>query len=190
MRTASRRFVLVAGLVALTGGAMAQPSSTPPNAPGPGPNPGGPGMMGGGRGMMMGRGGMGRHDFRDHAAYLEGVKAELRITEAQDGAWKTYADIINGAAAQMEALHKSMWEAMGTATWEERRDMMNRAFQARQQAFQSVHDAALALLPSLTDLQKGKAEYVLPGLARRGMGGRGMGGPGMRGPGMPGRTTP
>ena len=118
-----------------------------------------PGMMGSGPGMM------GR--FGDSAAYLDGVKGELGITEAQGAAWKAYADTVSTAATQMQAMHASMWDAMGTATWEERRDMMNRAFQARQQAFQAVHDAAQALLPLLTDLQKGKAEYILPGLARR-----------------------
>lgn len=133
-----------------------------------GPGGMGPGGMGGG----MGGGMMGR--FGDPATYLAGIKAELRITEAQEAAWKTYAEAVSGAAGQMQAMHQTMWEAMGTATWEERRDMMNRAFQARQQAFQIVHDAAQALLPSLTDYQKGKAEYILPGLARRGMG-RGMG---------------
>lgn len=170
MRTLSRRLLLVGGLGLLSGGAFAQPMG--PGGPGPGPGPGpvpggprGPGMMG--PGGMMGRGGMGRH-FGDQAAYLDGVKAELRITEAQGPAWKTYADAVTAAGAQMQALHQSMWDSMGTATWEERRDMMNRAFQARQQAFQSVHDAAQALLPSLSELQKGKAEYILPGLARRG----------------------
>lgn len=159
MRILSRR-LLVGGLGLLSGGAMAQPMG--PGGPGAGTGPGGPRGPG-----MMGRGGMGRH-FGDQAAYLDGVKAELRITEAQGPAWKTYADAVTAAGAQMQALHQSMWDSMGTATWEERRDMMNRAFQARQQAFQTVHDAALALLPSLTDLQKGKAEYILPGLARRG----------------------
>jgi len=174
MQTMSRRFMLAAGLSVLAGvavadHAVAQPMGPGPGGPGPGPRgPRGPGgMMGHGPGMM------GR--LGDPAAYLDGVKAELRITEAQNVAWATYSDAVIGAATQMQAMHQSMWEAMGTATWEERRDMMNRAFQARQQAFQMVHDAAQALLPSLTDLQKGKAEYILPGLARRGW--RRRGGP-------------
>ena len=123
------------------------------------------------------RPGGGQPNFGGHAAYLAGIKTELGITAAQEDAWKTYAEFVNGTATQMQALHQSMWEAMNTATWEERRDMMNRAFQARQQAFQTVHDAALALLPSLSERQKGKADIILPGLARHRMGGRPMTGP-------------
>lgn len=162
MRVISRRFMVNLGLGAVAGAALAGGAAAQPMGPGGG----GPGMMG------RGRGGMGRH-FGDQAAYLDGVKAELAITEAQAAAWKTYADVAATAGTQMQALHQSMWEAMGTATWEERRDMMNRSFQARQQIFQSVQDAAQALLPSLSDRQKGMAEYILPGLARRGPGRRG-----------------
>jgi hypothetical protein len=167
MQAISRRIVLLAGfgallVVASAGDTMAQPTGPGPSGPrGPG------GMMGGGPDMMGRSPGMMGH-IGDPAAYLNGIKAELSITEAQSAGWKTYADAVIGTATQMQAIHQSMWEAMGTATWEERRDMMNHAFQARQQAFQAVHDAAQALLPSLTDLQKGKAEYILPGLARRG----------------------
>ncbi len=164
MRELTRRFLAAAGLGTVAVAAVAQPM-------GPGMMGGGRGMMGGGPGMM-GRG-MGPQSFADAGAYLDGVKAQLGITEAQAGAWKTYADAVVGAWSQMQTLHQSMWESMPTATWEERRDMMNRAFQARQQAFQSVHDAALALMPVLSERQQGRAEVILPGLARRGWGGMG-----------------
>lgn len=148
MRTLSRRFVLASSLAVMAGGALAQPMGR------------GPGMMGRGPRMW--------HGFADAPAYLDGIKTELGITETQGDAWKTYADAVTAAATQMQALHRTMWEAMGTATWEERRDMMNRAFQARQQAFETVHQAAEKLLPSLTEVQRAKAQYILPGLARRG----------------------
>jgi hypothetical protein len=164
MNELSRRFLLTVSLGAMGAAALAQPG---PGGPGPGrPGPGGPGMM-------MRHGPMGPN-FTDQATYLASLKSEIGITEAQEAAWKTYTDVVTGTAAQMQALHQSMWEAMGTATWEERRDMMNRAFEARQQAFQTVHDAALALLPALSERQKGKAEVILPGLARRRTGGPGM----------------
>ena len=172
MRGFTRRMMITTSLGALAGVAMAQPMGVGPGGAGPS----GVGMMSPGSGMMMRRGAA-PPNFGDRAAYMAGIKAELGITAAQEDAWKTYAEFVNGTATQMQALHQSMWEAMNTATWEERRDMMNRAFQARQQAFQTVHDAALALLSSLSERQKGKAEIILPGLARHRMGGRGMMGP-------------
>jgi hypothetical protein len=86
---------------------------------------------------------------------------------------------------QMQGMHQTMWASMQTATWQERRDMMNTMFEARQMGFNTVHEAALKLLPALTPGQRLKASTILPGLATpEPMGaacGRG-GGPGM-GPG-------
>jgi hypothetical protein len=65
---------------------------------------------------------------------------------------------------------------MGTGTWEERRDMMNRMFEAREQAFDTVHGAAEKLLPSLDASQRAMAATRLPGLADR-RHGSGMMGP-------------
>jgi len=84
---------------------------------------------------------------------------------------------VSGVRAQMQELHQTMFDAMATASWEERRDMMNRTFQARQQAFESVHGAADKLMTVLTSAQQTKARRILPGLAF----GRGM--MGRRGPG-------
>ena len=161
MRGLGRRSMLAVFLGAFTSAATAQPM-------GPGYRGGGPGPMGGPHGPMMGGGpaGMG-HRFSDPASYLEALKSELGITAAQEKAWKAYADAISGAAAQMRAIHQTMWESMYTATWEERRDMMNRAFQAREQAFKAVADAAKALMPALNERQQGQAEIILPGMARR-----------------------
>jgi hypothetical protein len=51
---------------------------------------------------------------------------------------------------------------------EERRELMNQMFQARQQAFDTVHDSATKLLPTLDSAQKSKAQSILPGLAHLG----------------------
>jgi hypothetical protein len=107
----------------------------------------------------------------DPGAYLDGLKTQLGITSAQEAAWTAYAETVKKAAEQMRDQHQTMWESMPTASWQERRDMMNRMFQARQQAFTSVHDAALKLEPSLDAGQRGKAATMLPGL----MSGRPMG---------------
>jgi hypothetical protein len=122
-------------------------------------------MMGGG---MMGGGAMG--GTWTTPGYLDSLKTELAITPAQEPAWKDYAETVAGVADQMQGIHQSMYEAMGTATWQERRDMMNNMFAARQNAQETVHGAAQTLLPKLDAAQRTKAETSLPGLAH----GRGM----------------
>ena len=66
----------------------------------------------------------------------------------------------------------------GKCSWEERRDMMNRMFQARQRAFDTVHEATNKLINALTPAQRTKARRSLPCLASGPsmMGGRGRGG--------------
>jgi hypothetical protein len=139
--------------------------------PGPGPR-GGPGPMGGGPmgGGMMGRGGM-----STTPEYLDGLKARLGITPKQEPAWKEYADTVNGASEQMRAMHQTVWESMGTADWEERRNMMNGMFASREQTRQMVQDAAQKLLPELDKEQQAKAETMLPGLVSPRYGWQGMG---------------
>ncbi len=129
------------------------------------PRGAGPGMMGSG---MMGGGMMG--GSWNTASYLDSLKGQLAITAAQEPAWKDYANTLSGVGEQMQALHQTMFDAMGTASWQERRDMMNNMFDARQQAFDTVHAAATRLLPSLDAKQQANAQQILPGLAaRRGM---------------------
>jgi hypothetical protein len=70
----------------------------------------------------------------------------------------------------MQGLHQTMFESMGTASWQERRTQMNQMFDARQQASEMVRDAANKLLPALDPAQQAKARSILPGLRiRRGM---------------------
>jgi hypothetical protein len=128
-------------------------------------------MMGGG---MMGRGpgGMSGEGW-EIRRYLASLKAGLGVTAQQEPAWNDYADAVMGAGEPVRGLHRTMFEAMDTASWQERREMMNRMFQARMQAYDTVHAAAEKLLPRLDPPQRAKAAEVLPGLARqRGMMGR------------------
>ena len=122
-------------------------------------------MMGG---MMHGpEAGMMRHhdqSYADPASYLAALKADLGVTSAQEPAWNAYADTVKSVVAQMQGTHQTMYEAMGSASWQERRDMMNRMFEARQQAFNTVHSAAEKLLASLDAPQRTKAATRLPGL--------------------------
>ena len=146
MQTYARRAILTVALATIVGSALAQPY-------GPGMG-GGPGMA---RGPALGR-------MADPSAYLDGLKTQLSITAAQATAWDAYAEVVKSHATQMQDLHRTMWDAMPTASWQERRDMMNRTFEARQQSFAAVHDAALKLEPTLTAEQRTKAAGILPGL--------------------------
>jgi hypothetical protein len=47
----------------------------------------------------------------------------LILEPAREDAWATYAAAIKDHANEMQAAHKTMFEAMGTATWQERRDI-------------------------------------------------------------------
>ena len=159
-----------AALIAAAAGAAAQPpTGRGPGGPyGPGMmggGGGGPGMMGGGPGMMGG--------YWNTGSYLAALKTQLGITPAEEPAWKEYTDTVSGVGEQMQGLHQTMFESMGTASWPERQNLMNQMFQARQHAFDTVHEAATKLLASLDPSQKAKAQSILPGLAyRRGMMGR------------------
>jgi hypothetical protein len=151
MRTKLVGSIVLGGMIAIMGAgiALAQPMM--------GSRGMGPGMMGQGPGPMRG--------FADPAAYLESLKTNLSITAAQETAWNEYATAVKGMAGQMQDTHQTMYDAMGTATWQERRDMMNRMFEVRQQSFDTVHAAAEKLIPTLDATQKAKAERSLPGLA-------------------------
>lgn len=158
-----RRTLLVMTLSALAGLA---PAALAQQGPGPGR---GPGMMGGG---TMGGGMMG--GLWTTPRYLDALKTELGITGVEEPAWKDYADTVSGVSEQMQGLHQSMFQAMGTASWEERRDLMNGMFEARRQAYDTVHEAAGKLMGALSPDQQQKARYMLPGLAYgHGMMGRG-----------------
>ncbi len=86
----------------------------------------------------------------------------------QEDTWATYAAAVKDHATQMQAAHNTMVEAMGTATWRERRDMMNTMFATRQQAMTAVHDAAGTLAGVLTPAQRSQATGILPGMMGRG----------------------
>lgn len=124
---------------------------------------GGPGMMGSGGPDMMG-------GYWNTGAYLDALKTQLAITPNEEPAWTEYADTVSGLGKQMEGLHQTMFKSMGTASWQERRTLMNQMFQARQQTFDTVKEAATKLMSALDPAQKAKAQSILPGFAY----GRGM----------------
>jgi LTXXQ motif family protein len=155
--------LLVLAVVALAGLARSAAAQQGAGAGGSGMMGGSPGMMGGSPGAMGGGPGMMGGAWSTEN-YLGALKSRLGITAAEEPAWKEYADTVTGVSAQMQGVHQSMFEAMRSGTWEERRDLMNGMFEARQQAYETVHGAADQLKSALSPAQQATAETLLPGL--------------------------
>ena len=131
---------------------------------GPGYGPGyGPGAgMGGGMGPMgMGRMGMGPQAFANPGAFAEsrlaGLKAELKITAAQEPAWKTFAD---QAKQQAEAMQALMTSAQGSAqaTAPERIELRTQIMKKRQEQMEKGAAAFKDLYAVLSPEQKALAD--------------------------------
>lgn len=195
-KTFARRIMLggaVALLAGLTTAAVAQPAWGP-GGYGPGMMGGGwggggygPGMMGwGGYGPGPRGGGWGANGAGDTGGYLDGLKAELGITKAEEPAWDAYAKAFSGAADQMQSVREGMYAMMGDPSWEDHRNFMEQAWQVRRQAFATMQTATDNLMQALDPQQREKAQDVLP---PTGYGpGFMMGGYGWRGgPGWSGR---
>jgi hypothetical protein len=118
----------------------------------------GPGM----KGMMHGRAGQG---FAD-PAQLETLKAELKITPAQEQAWSKYANAVQDAAATMKTTREGVDpEAVSKMTPADRYAFVSRMREQGQKQFGAVKSAADELLAVLDATQKAKADDILPGLA-------------------------
>jgi len=136
--------------------------------PGGGYGPMGRGAMGYG---PMGRG-MGPQAYGNPAAAadwrLSGLKSELKITSAQESAWKTFAD---QAKQQAEAMQAVITGAQGSAkaTAPERIDLRNQVMQKRQAQMEKGTAAFKELYAALSPEQKALADQRV-GM----MGGRGM----------------
>jgi hypothetical protein len=172
MRKMTKALIIVTVIAAVGGiglGAMAQPS-------GPGY---GPPCIDGHRGHgMMGRGGEG-WGFGGPATHLTAVKTDLGIKPEQATAWDACAKVVRDTAAQMAAKRATTdMDAIRAMPNKERAAFISDQMDLRDQAFAKVKAAAEALLPSLDETQKAKAQTELPGLAARGPGG-------MRHAGMP-----
>lgn len=139
--------------------------------PGSGPGP----MMGGG---PMGYGpmgrGMGPQAWGNPAAVAEsrlsGLKSELKITSAQESAWKTFAD---QAKQQAEAMQALMISAQGSAqaTAPERIEKSNQITKKRQEQMEKGTAAFKEFYATLSPEQKALADQRI-GFGM--MGGRGM----------------
>lgn len=138
--------------------------------PGSGPGP----MMGGGMGYgPMGRG-MGPQAWGNPTAAAEwrlsGLKAELKITAAQESAWKVFADQSKQQAEAMQALMTTV-QGSAQASAPERLELRNQVMTKREEQMAKGTAAFKELYAALTPEQKALADqHVGFGM----MGGRGM----------------
>jgi Spy/CpxP family protein refolding chaperone len=139
-------------------------------------HPGGWGMGGGpGYGMGPGRG--------DPAAAVEGrlayLKTELKITKAQEGAWKKYSDEARKQAESMQATRTAM-QGAASANAADRMELHNKLMKNRLEQSEKMTAAFKELYAALTPEQKALADQR-PGGGTGFGGGPGFGhGPGGR----------
>ena len=123
----------------------------------------GPGMgMGHGYGPMAGVDSAAMADAR-----LSDLKAQLKITTAQEAAWQTFAAQAKTQAASMQSLRAQMQQNPGTAP--ERMAQHTAAMQQRAAGMATMTNAFGALYAVLTPEQKAIADQNAGIMGHRGM---------------------
>ena len=156
-----RTHTLVAGVVAAVALAVAAATYAQPYG---GMGQGfGPGMgMGHGHGPMAGVDPAAMADAR-----LTELKAQLKITAAQEAAWQTYAAQAKQQAASMQAMRAQMQAGTGTAP--EQMGQRTAAMQQRAAGMATMTNAFAALYAVLTPEQKAIADQNVGMMGHRGM---------------------
>jgi Spy/CpxP family protein refolding chaperone len=131
------------------------------------------GAMGHGMGPRMGMGpGHGPAAGFDPAAmadaHLSDLKAQLKITTAQEDAWQTFAAQAKQQAASMQAMHVQMQASTGTAP--EQMAQHTAAMQQRAAGMATMTNAFAALYAVLTPEQKTLADQNVGRMGRHGRG--------------------
>ncbi len=181
-----RIFAAAAALViagATIGSAGAQ-DQTPQQSPSPGSmmgngprgmmgyGPMGPGMMGGdgmGPSWMMGGGGSRQAMCSAMAGHIDGrlayLKAELKITAAQEPLWTSYAAAARDNAKTMLAHCTAMMSRRGAATVSlpDRLEQHEQLMAARLEALRAMNKTLKPLYAALSDAQKQAADQLFWG---------------------------
>jgi Spy/CpxP family protein refolding chaperone len=167
-----KRKTIIAAAIGAALGLATVVASAHPYGYGYGPGRG----MGGGPGYGMGFGGPGRGD---PAAAVEGrlayLKAELKITKAQEPAWKKFSDEARKQAESMQAARTAMWSGTA-ANAADRAELHNKLMKSRVEQSEKTTAAFKQLYAALTPEQKALADQH-PGM---GVGMGFGGGPGGR----------
>jgi hypothetical protein len=147
-------------------------------------------------GMMHAGTGMGGMAMVDHVeGRIAFLRAELKITDAQNAAWNAFADALRVNAKSLAEVRASMMPQQGAAsqTLVERLSMQEKWLAARLEGTRAIKSALANLVGALSDEQKKAADELLaPHLGMMGMMAAmrsGQMGPGQMQPGMmmPGR---
>lgn len=97
--------------------------------------------------------------------YLDGLGRQMSITPQQKKAWDHYAATLTNAGAQMKHEHHAKMAAMRSASWPERRKLVDQMVGGHRNIASSVHKAATDLWQTMDAEQRQKAKNILPGLA-------------------------
>jgi len=161
-----RTHSLIAGVVAGVALAVAAPSYAQPSG---GMSYGHGHGHGHGMGMGHGHGPMGGGDPSAMAdVRLSDLKAQLKITTAQETAWQTFESQAKHQAASMHAMRAEMQASAGTAP--EQMGQRATAMQQRAAGMATMANAFGALYAVLTPEQKAIADQHVGTMGHRGMG--------------------
>ena len=127
--------------------------------------------FGHGKAMGMGHGhGHGKMEGADPAArvdsHLGDMKAQLKITTAQEPAWQAFSTAAKQRAAGMQAMHTQMQHDSGNAA--DRMAQHSAMMQQRSAGMVATSEAFKALYAALTPEQKAVADQSFGKMAHRG----------------------
>ncbi|MGO9049951.1 MAG: Spy/CpxP family protein refolding chaperone [Xanthobacteraceae bacterium] len=129
-----------------------------------------PRMGGGGMGpWMMGWGGSGQAMCNAMAGHIEGrlayIKAELKITDAQESLWNAYAEAARDNAKAMQSHCGTMMNQRGASTGSlpDRLDQHEELMAAQLDAVRAMNKALKPLYGALSDSQKRTADQLFSG---------------------------
>lgn len=165
-------------LVAAPTGLLAQRGDGPGAGPGWGMGYGMRGGPGWGRGMMDGEWGMGQRggmgfgcpmvmfgDDGQTETFVDGriafLKAELKITDAQEAVWSGYADALKNNLQTMKSMHQLMQSTFEADSLVERLDGRIAAMETRLNALKEMQPAIAKLHDALDESQRTNAEELL-----------------------------
>lgn len=162
--------------------AAAQTTPQPPTAPGSGGQPGMQGMMGGmsmmnmmGMMQMMGSDGPGMGMIDRVEGRIAFLRTELKITDAQAGAWNAFAVAFRTNAQSLGTARGAMMGQMGAGqpqaqTLTQRLDAQERWLTARLEGTRAIKTAFTTFYSALSEDQKKTADELLAPHMGMGMG--------------------
>lgn len=92
---------------------------------------------------------------------LANLKTKLKITDAQTGVWKAYADAIKARVDMMQGTRTSMMDAMDKGGVIERMEIRIKSMEARVESMKVVKPATETLYTALTAEEKKVADQLI-----------------------------